>query len=200
MEPIAEAEAGEASRPMEELLEERGSPQWRWAAARLLFHVYLGFALFTLVGGFLTFPVLTWYIFGDWRFWRHIGPAARLLPHGWIMVFKILKGENGGYMLDVPLTSPPFRSPPTSLARLRRDWGHGASCGGCRRCCEKIACPVLDSETGLCRGYQSFFWRYFNCGRFPTQQRELTYYECPKWELQPTAAARQHRRTRAVQF
>ena len=200
MEPMAEAETGEISHPGEEALEESDNPQWRWAAARLAFQIYLGFCLLTLVGGFLTFPLLTWYIFGDWRFWRVAGPAARLLPHGFRMAFKILKGENGGYMLDVPLTSPPHSSPLPSLARLRRDWAHGSSCGTCTRCCEKISCPIHDPKTGLCLGYNAFFWRYYNCGRFPTHPRELLYYECPKWELHLASPAGRPRRASAHEF
>ncbi len=33
-------------------------------------------------------------------------------------------------------------------------------------------------------GCESFFWRYFNCGRFPSQQSEIDYYGCPKWVVQ----------------
>jgi hypothetical protein len=29
--------------------------------------------------------------------------------------------------------------------------------------------------------YNSFYWRYFNCGRYPTSQQEIDLYECPKW-------------------
>ena len=42
----------------------------RWATARLLFIVYITASGLPLVGGFLTAPLMTWYFFGDWRFWR----------------------------------------------------------------------------------------------------------------------------------
>jgi len=29
--------------------------------------------------------------------------------------------------------------------------------------------------------YDSFYWRYFNCGRYPAAQNQIDYYECPKW-------------------
>jgi len=159
-----------------------------WALARLGFYTYLGFALFTGIGGVLTAPVVTYYFFGDWRFWRHWSPAWRLFPQGWRLFFLILKGENNGFMLSVPLTSPPTSAPDRSIVRLRRDWAAGSSCGACVKCCEKVGCPVLDSATGLCRGYDSFFWRYFNCGRFPTMQSEIDYYGCPKWAMRPRPA------------
>jgi hypothetical protein len=39
----------------------------------------------------------------------------------------------------------------------------------------------------MCRGYDSFFWRYFNCGRYPTEQREIEYYLCNKWQFKDRA-------------
>ena len=45
------------------------------------------------------------------------------------------------------------------------------------------ACPLLDENLGLCRGHDSFYWRYFNCGRFPSVSAELDYYNCHKWVL-----------------
>ena len=155
----------------------------RWAASRLLFHAYIGFSLFTVVGGFLTAPVMSWYFFGDWRFWRHWGPCYKLWFHGYRMIYYILSSNNGGFMLDVPLTSPPLQSPDLNKVGLNATWEHGNSCDTCNRCCEKIHCPALDTKSGLCLGYNSFFWRYFNCGRYPSHQLELDYYGCPKWEL-----------------
>lgn len=157
--------------------------EWRWIAARLIFYVYLVFSLLTVVGGFLTAPVMTWYFFNDWRFWRYINTAFKLWLHGYKMVFHILSGENGGFMMDVPLNSPPHQAPNRNLVSLKATWEHGNSCNTCSNCCVNYKCPVLIKETGLCAGYNSFFWRYFNCGRFPTNQRELDYYECPKWDL-----------------
>jgi hypothetical protein len=156
----------------------------KWAAARVILHLYIGFSLVTVVGGILTAPVMTYYFFKDWRFWRHLGPGLRMFPHGYKMLYKILTGE-GAYMLSVSLTSAPNSSPDLGSVRLSATWEHGYSCGTCSRCCEKIGCPVLDKATGLCQGYDSFFWRYFNCGRFPTAQPEIDYYDCPKWEIKP---------------
>jgi hypothetical protein len=152
----------------------------RWAAARVGFIAYAGFALFSVVGGILTAPLATYYMFGDWRFWRHWRPAVRLLGQGWRMLGLMARGE-GGFMLSVPLASPPRSAPNPRLAEVNSAWAHGASCGPCSRCCAKIHCPILDPRTGFCRGYDGFFWRYFNCGRFPSHQHEIDYYECPKW-------------------
>lgn len=157
----------------------------KWAALRLIFYAYLGFSILSVVGGFLTAPLMSHYFFGDWRFWRHWNHGWRLFPHAWRMLWLIVKGDNDGFMFSVRLTSPPHNAPLPSRVRLAPDWKAGSSCGECTRCCDVIQCPVLEKGTGLCRGYDSFFWRYFNCGRFPSYQSEIDYYACPKWVMAP---------------
>ena len=157
----------------------------KWAVQRLLFHCYIAFCLLTVVGGFLTAPLMTWLFFGDWRCWRHWRSALGLFPHGYKMMWHMVEGRNGGFSLEVPLSAPPASSVNLGLVKMVPGWEFGASCGPCTRCCSKLGCPVLDYETGLCQGYDSFFWRYFNCGRFPVQQSEIDYYDCPKWLIIP---------------
>ena len=157
----------------------------KWALARLGFYAYITFALFSVVGGYLTAPLMTYYFFGDWRFWRHASPGLRLFPHGWKMMALILRGQNNGFLLSVDLTSQPFTAPDRDVVKLASTWDPGTSCGPCMRCCEIINCPVLDKKTQLCMGYNSFFWRYFNCGRYPSEQSEIDYYTCPKWVMKP---------------
>jgi hypothetical protein len=155
-----------------------------WTVARLAFHTYVACSLFSVVGGFLTAPLMTWLFFGDWRFWRHWREGSRLFPHGWRMLWLVLRGE-GRFMLGVPLGSAPQRTPDYSRVDFTATWTEGASCGGCKRCChvKSLRCPVLNTTTGLCDGYDSFYWRYFNCGRYPSTQSELEFYGCPKWRM-----------------
>ena len=154
----------------------------RWAAARLFFIVYIALSMATLVGGFATAPLMTWYFFGDWRFWRYLRPGLRLLPHGFRLLRVMFEHERA-FMFSVPLTSPPLSKPDPNSSVLRRDWEHGTACGDCSNCCRPMghACPLLDE--GGCQGYDSFYWRYFNCGRFPSVVAELDFYACPKWTL-----------------
>ncbi|HEX7926988.1 MAG TPA: hypothetical protein VF678_05300 [bacterium] len=165
----------------------QGTPleQAKWAGARLVFYTYLIASLFSVVGGFITAPLMSWYFFGTWKFWKFLDIAWKMFLHGWMMALRILGGDYGGFMFDVPMVSRPHSSPVLSVVQLNPTWEHGTSCGPCARCCEKIKCPILDKQTGRCRGYDSFFWRYFNCGRFPSAQREIDYYGCPKWEMKP---------------
>jgi hypothetical protein len=159
----------------------------RWALARLTFIGYISFSVVTLVGGFLTAPLMTWYFFGDWRFWRHISAGAAMFPHS-LRLLKLMMKDSRGFMFSVPLTSPPHSSPDLAITSLQPDWPHGQSCGSCTNCCRPggLACPLLDESSGLCRGHDSFYWRYFNCGRFPSIAPEIDYYDCRKWVVIPT--------------
>ncbi|MCU7936139.1 MAG: hypothetical protein KZQ99_14890 [Candidatus Thiodiazotropha sp. (ex Dulcina madagascariensis)] len=156
----------------------------RWAFARILFISYLSLSVATLVGGYLTAPLMSWCFFADWRFWRYLGPGLKLLPHGLRIMYLMFRQERG-FMFSVPLSSPPHQAPDPTIAVRRNDWSHGVSCGGCTNCCRPlgIACPLLASEDGHCLGYNSFYWRYFNCGRFPSISEELEFYDCRKWTL-----------------
>ena len=93
-----------------------------------------------------------------------------------------------GFMLSVPLTSRPRTKPDPKTTQLDHTWQPGNSCGGCSNCCHfgGHACPLLDQASGRCQGYDSFYWRYFNCGRFPTLVEEIDYYDCRKWVLIPS--------------
>lgn len=156
----------------------------RWACARIIFITYISLSVITLVGGFITAPLMTWYFFGDWRFWRYLGPGLGLLPHA-LRLLRLMFNEGRSFMFSVPLTSPPYCAPNPTVTLQRSDWEHGASCGNCTNCCKPQghACPLLGSEQGHCLGYNSFYWRYFNCGRFPSIHKELEYYDCRKWTL-----------------
>lgn len=158
----------------------------RWALARLFFITYIGFSVATVVGGFLTAPLMTWYFFGDWRFWRHWSAGLGLLPHG-LRLLRLMASDGQSFMFSVPLTSPPRTSPNLDATTLHPFWPHGESCGECSNCCKAggSTCPLLDETLGLCRGYDSFYWRYFNCGRFPSAAPEIAYYDCRKWVLAP---------------
>ena len=157
------------------------SKRFRWAAARILFLGCVGLCLFTGVATVPLAPLMSWWLFGDWRFWRHLKPGLGMFRHCYRVLGLMFRGE-GVYMFSVPLTSPPFKAPVPDRVQLNPAWPHGRSCGPCRRCCQQgKCCPALDQQTGRCRGYNAFYWRYFNCGRFPSHQQEIDYYDCPKW-------------------
>ena len=155
-----------------------------WALARLAFITYIVFSVVTVIGGFLTAPLMTWYFFGDWRFWRHLRAGLGLLPHG-LRLLAMMLFQGCSFMFSVPLASPPRSAPDPSIALFRIDWQHRNSCGDCSNCCKPggNVCPLLDEEQQGCLGYNSFYWRYFNCGRYPSFEEEVDYYDCRKWVL-----------------
>jgi len=157
---------------------------FRWALARLAFIIYIVFSVVTLIGGFLTAPLMTWYFFDDWRFWRHWRAGLGLLPHG-LRLTAMMLGHGRAFMFSVPLASTPRSAPDPLIAFFRTDWPHSDSCGDCSNCCKPggNVCPLLDNEQQACRGYNSFYWRYFNCGRYPSVEEEINYYDCRKWAL-----------------
>lgn len=160
----------------------------RWGAARTAFIATIGLCLGTVIAGLPAAPLITWWMFNDWRFWRHWRRGLRLYGYGYRLLGLMFRGH-GGFLLSVPLFSPPRSRPSPELAILREEWEHGTSCGPCTRCCRhgrSGACPLLDLDDGVCRGYDSFYWRYFNCGRFPSRQWDIDYYGCPKWRVKPT--------------
>jgi hypothetical protein len=155
-----------------------------WAAARYVFIFCAAVSLFTVVGGLLLAPANTWYFFNDWRFWRHWRRGLGLYGQGYRMFWLMLRGDDA-FMLSVPMTSAPRRKPRRSVVVIRADWQTGNSCGSCSRCCGQ--CPLRDVERNLCLSYNSFYWRYFNCGRFPYRQSQIDYYQCEKWAMRPAA-------------
>ena len=93
----------------------------------------VGLCLFTVIAAVPLAPLITWWVFGDWRFWRHLGPGLGLFMHGYRVLGLMIRGE-GAFMFSVPLSSPPIKVPEPALVRLNPAWPHGRSCGPCRRC------------------------------------------------------------------
>lgn len=163
----------------------RKAKQIYWGTARIFFFVYIIVGLCTVVTCFLGAPLTSWYFYGDWRFWRYWNSAWRLFPHGWRIIYYMVTKPHQGFMFSVPLTSPPANAPNHNIVQLSPSWAHGSSCHTCSNCCTLIHCPILDSKNKMCRGYNSFFWRYFNCGRYPSKVPEIDFYGCPKWLIRP---------------
>lgn len=155
-----------------------GVQRLQWATCRLTFLVAMGLAAVTGVGAYLLSPYFSYCLFGDLRFWRYQGLWHRLLGRLYYFLFLSLKGS---VALRLPLWDPPMMEPDPSRVMLNPSWEHAGSCGDCFRCCEKLRCPLLDRSSGRCLSYGSLYWRYFNCGRYPSTQRDIDIYQCPKW-------------------
>ena len=154
----------------------------KWAGARVLFIGCTAFGVTTGVGLYLLAPLFSYWFFGNLRFWKYAGMGPRLMAYAYKMTYRYLKGE---FSPTISLTAPPMSKPDPRRVKINPSWQNGDSCEGCGLCCRKIACPLHETTNGYCMGYDAFYWRYFNCGRYPTNQKEIDWYECPKWVMKP---------------
>jgi hypothetical protein len=159
--------------------------QLKWLSARL---VFVAFALaWFFSGGLLAYifgPIYSWYVFGDIRFWRYRPLVFPIWRSAWRQLGEWLRTPKYRHMLAIPVISPPRVAPDPELVRVRSVWlSREDSCSGCVKCCSHRRCALLDTEKMQCRSYGSFFWRYFNCGRYPETEIQIQYYSCGKWEL-----------------
>jgi hypothetical protein len=153
-----------------------------WAGARLCFVGFIAFGVITGVGLYLLAPLFSYYFFGTLRFWKYAHWGPRLIVYAYTMAFSYLKGE---FTPSVRLTAPPITKPDLSLVQINPAWENGESCADCGKCCNKIRCPLQENAHKQCLAYDSFYWRYFNCGRYPASQGDIDRYECPKWVMRP---------------
>lgn len=157
----------------------------KWATARIVFliMVFAG----TASGGMLAYllgPVYSWYFFNDTHFLKHHRLILPLAVSHLKLILEWIRDPDYRRMFTIPLTAPPMTSPDMSRVRIKTTWPHDAStCNGCVECCIKRSCSFLDPEKNQCTCYGSFFWLYFNCGRYPENVEQIRYYECPKWEV-----------------
>jgi hypothetical protein len=155
-----------------------------WAASRLLFLLLV--IVGVLTGGLLIFaagPLYSWYFLGDWRFGRY----RRLVLPTVMLAYRMFADwiQEPAYRSSFfpSIMAPPRSAPDPSLVQVRPDWSQAdSSCNGCVQCCLMRACPMMDKGRKMCLGFNSFYWRYFNCGRYPESLLQIEYYNCPKWE------------------
>jgi hypothetical protein len=155
-----------------------------WTAARLLFTLCSALSVISVVGCYLLSPLFTYWFFGSARFWKYLHLTLPVIRFSYYLAYLKLRGRS---VPSFPWTAPPMRGPDRGVVQINPDWVHEESCGDCGKCCRKIRCAFLDREKGHCLSYNSFYWRYFNCGRYPSNQQEIDLYQCPKWILRKPA-------------
>lgn len=158
-----------------------------WALKRALFYLYYLSAIST--GGLVVYvltPLTAYLFFDDFRFWKYTRYFLPGIKTSYHQLFLIFNDKEYREMFTIPFTAPPMRQPDKSRLGLSPAWKTGEDeCQGCSRCCIQLGCGLFEQEKGICRSYNSFFWRYFNCGRYPSSQKQIDYYECPKWIIKP---------------
>ena len=156
----------------------------KWATARVVF--IMAVLVATASGNVLAYlfgPIYSWYFFKDLKFFKYHRYYYPLTICGWRLLAEWIRNPDYRNMFAIPLAAPPLIAPDRSRVRVRDTWHEtNSACEGCSQCCTRRSCPLLDVERNRCKGYGSFFWRYFNCGRYPENAAQIRFYECQKWE------------------
>ena len=150
-------------------------------------YLYFLFALFFITGGLSLFILAPLYkaALAPRVSYRDINPFRV-----WSCMFRIawrtLTSKNYRSIFPIKLTDPPKLHTDLKLVRVKDSWqGAKDNCDLCQAsCCMALRCPLL-GENGRCLGYDSWFFNYFYCGRYPENQGQIDYYKCPKWEVRP---------------
>lgn len=159
------------------------------ALGRALFRI---FSYSIVVINLLTFgvflyiiaPYTSYFFFNDLRFWKYLRFYHRYYFHSVSYIYALFRRERRLIKTVLPLMSPPMDHADPTLFRISKNWKLPAdSCGDCNRCCTFVVkCCFLDEAQDKCPTYGSLFWRFFNCGRFPTSKALLDYCGCRKYE------------------
>jgi len=108
--------------------------------------------------------------------------------NSWMHVYRItwrsISDPSYRAMYSSKITDPPKLHTDLSFVRIKESWqGEEGNCDACKAaCCVQLKCPLL-GESGRCLSYDSLFFSYFYCGRYPENQSQIDYYDCPKWEM-----------------
>jgi hypothetical protein len=151
-------------------------------------------ALMALTGGLFIYiiaPYSSYIFFNDIAFWKYHKYFPKIIVQLYRIIFLWVFDSKYRRMYAQPLTAPPSMGPDRTRVRLSDEWKHNEyDCSSCINCCIKIKCPLIDYESNKCLSYNTFYWRYFSCGRFPVSQRQIDYYDCPKWEIEETVVGK----------
>jgi len=148
-------------------------------------YLYLLFGLFFITGGLALFLLAPLYkgAFAPSMPFREFS-FTRSWAHMYKVIWRSITDSSYRGMYSMKLTDPPKQHTDRALVCIHEDWqGEEGNCDACEKsCCERLECPLF-AENGRCAGYDSIFFSYFFCGRYPENQSQINYYECPKWKV-----------------
>ncbi len=155
-----------------------------WINVRIWFYVLV--LLLLLTGGLSIiplYPLYAWLFLNELRISRNKKFIFPIIRTAYELVYDLLLNRAYKSSFPVQFVAPPRMAPDADKVSIRADWPiAGGGCNGCSKCCSKRKCPFLN-ENHQCAAYGSLYWRYFNCGRYPENQQQIDYFECPKWEM-----------------
>lgn len=149
-------------------------------------YLYLLFALYFITGGIAMIVLAPLYkhAFAPRVPLRELPPIGRLWAHVYKVMWRSISDKSYRNMYPSKITDPPKLHTDRSLVQVAASWnGEEGNCDACKKtCCGALQCPLF-GKNGRCMGYDSLFFNYFFCGRYPENQAQIDYYDCPKWEL-----------------
>ena len=149
-------------------------------------YLYIIFVLFFLTGGLaaVIFAPLYKHAFAPNVPLRELPPFIILWAHMYKVLWRSVSDKKYRGMYPSKITDPPKLNTDRALVRVSSSWtGNEGDCDACTNtCCGALGCPLFGKD-GRCMGYNSLFFNYFYCGRYPENQAQIDYYNCPKWEL-----------------
>lgn len=157
----------------------------KYAIYRFIFIFFMLLVLTTFgLSLIVLIPVYTWYFHRGLKFLNY----ARFCYPSYLMLvshlWQLIQYRDYRRHFKIGWGDPPKGSPDLSILRFRDAWkGDIHTCSGCISCCEQLDCVFLDRAKKHCRYYNSFYWNYFNCGRYPASQFQIDHYKCPKWKI-----------------
>lgn len=160
-----------------------------WFSTRVMILILGVSSMLTFsLSAYVLAPFYSWLLYSDVRFWRHHRRFPHLTMQVWKLALKLTRDPNyrgmTAFLSAKDWFGPPMTGPDKTLVAVTAHWPHAeSSCGECGRCCTEISCPSFDPKTKHCASFDSLFWRYFPCGRYPATQAQIDYYGCPKWTL-----------------
>lgn len=159
----------------------------KWAAYRIIFILVVSAGILSGgLTGILLAPLYYWYFFREFKVSRKYWLLYSMIGTGGRIFIEWLRDPEYRRMFSIPIDAPPMTGPDGSRVRIRDSWpARDQTCNGCVKCCARLACPLMDVKQSRCLGYDSFFWRYFNCGRYPENSGQIRFYDCGKWEVIP---------------
>jgi len=148
-------------------------------------YLYLLFVLFIATGGVAMFALFPLYkaAFAPLASYSEL-PVFELWLHIYKVMWRSLTNQQYRDMYPGKITDPPKLNTDRSLVTIKKTWqGVSGNCDACEfTCCQKLNCPLF-GKNGRCLGYDSIFFKYFYCGRYPENQAQIDYYDCPKWAM-----------------
>ena len=156
----------------------------KWSLYRILFFTVFSFCVLTGVGIYIAAPLITHCYFDTFRFWKFVGYFPSMMRFAYRHVFMLIGDRDYRRYMSVSLMERPMAGPDRTKVRISDRWEWGEeTCGNCNKCCTRLRCPLYDRVRNCCLSHNSPYWRYFNCGRYPINQAQIDYYQCPKWEV-----------------